>query len=196
MATSGWARWGAAARTPRAPSPGSRRTCAATTCSASRRCGSRSATRPPSLYNNRTQLHAALEFACLDIIGQKLGVPVHALLGGKLRDRVEFASYLFFRYANPATGQGEVRTAEQLVAHARELKAQHGFRSHKLKGGVFPPAHELACYQALAAAFPGEGLRHDPNSAWSMADAIRFAQRHRGAVATTGSRIRSTASRR
>ena len=50
-----------------------------------------------SLYNNRTQLHAALEFACLDVMGQKLGVPVHALLGGKLRDTVEFASYLFFR---------------------------------------------------------------------------------------------------
>ena len=47
-----------------------------------------------SLYNNRTQLHAAIEFACLDIMGQKLGVPVHALLGGKLRDAVEFASYL------------------------------------------------------------------------------------------------------
>jgi len=39
-----------------------------------------------SLYNNRTQLHAAIEFACLDIIGQKLGVPVHDFLGGKLRD--------------------------------------------------------------------------------------------------------------
>ena len=56
-----------------------------------------------SLYNNRTQLHAALEFACLDIMGQKLGVPVHELLGGKLRDAVPFASYLFFRYpANEA----------------------------------------------------------------------------------------------
>ena len=55
-----------------------------------------------SLYNNRTQLHAAIEFACLDIMGQKLGVPVHALLGGKLRDEVEFASYLFFRYDDPA----------------------------------------------------------------------------------------------
>src|SRR5271163_2503225 len=51
-----------------------------------------------SLYNNRTQLHAAIEFACLDIIGQKLGVPVYDLLGGKLRDEVPFASYLFFRY--------------------------------------------------------------------------------------------------
>jgi glucarate dehydratase len=129
-----------------------------------------------SLYNNRTQLHAALEFACLDIVGQKLGVPVHVLLGGKLRDEVEFASYLFFRYANPATGDGEVRTPEQLVACARALKAKHGFRSHKLKGGVFPPEHELACYRALAAAWPDEGLRHDPNAAWSFGDAVRFAR--------------------
>ncbi|GIQ66878.1 hypothetical protein PACILC2_54460 [Paenibacillus cisolokensis] len=48
-----------------------------------------------SLYNNRTQIHAALEFACLDIIGKKLGVPVYQLLGGKIRDEVAFASYLF-----------------------------------------------------------------------------------------------------
>src|SRR5690348_2738167 len=30
-----------------------------------------------SLYNNRTQMHAAIEFACLDITGKKLGVPVY-----------------------------------------------------------------------------------------------------------------------
>ena len=39
-----------------------------------------------SLYNNRTQVHAAIEFACLDIIGQKLGIPVSEFLGGRLRD--------------------------------------------------------------------------------------------------------------
>ena len=71
-----------------------------------------------SLYNNRVQVHAAIEFACLDIIGQALGVPVHDLLGGKLRDRIAFASYLFFRYANEHDGSGEVRTADQLVRHA------------------------------------------------------------------------------
>ena len=127
-----------------------------------------------SLYNNRTQLHAAIEFACLDIIGQKLGVPVHALLGGKLRETVDFASYLFFRYADPVTGRGEVRTAEQLVANAAALKAAHGFTSHKLKGGVYPPRHELACYRALATSLPGERFRYDPNSALSLADAIEF----------------------
>ena len=35
-----------------------------------------------SLYNNRTQIHAALEFACLDILGQAWGVPVCEILGG------------------------------------------------------------------------------------------------------------------
>ena len=129
-----------------------------------------------SLYNNRTQLHAALEFACLDILGQKLGVPVHTLLGGKVRDAVEFASYLFFRYANPETGKGEVRTPDQLVAHAAALKAKCGFTSHKLKGGVYPPGYELECYRALAKSLPGERFRYDPNSALSLADAISFGQ--------------------
>ncbi|HEX8118484.1 MAG TPA: hypothetical protein VF521_14505, partial [Pyrinomonadaceae bacterium] len=85
-----------------------------------------------SLYNNRTQVLAALEFACLDLLGQKWGVPVSEILGGRLRDRVRFASYLFFRYPNPRTGAGEVRTAEQLVSHARALKELCGFTSHKL----------------------------------------------------------------
>ncbi|CAA9575680.1 MAG: Glucarate dehydratase [uncultured Thermomicrobiales bacterium] len=128
------------------------------------------------LYNNRTQLHAAIEFACLDIVGQRLGVPVHTLLGGKLRDAVPFASYLFFRYPDRATGAGAVRTPDELVAHARALKAAHGFTSHKLKGGVFPPDYELACYRALGDAFPEDRLRHDPNAAWSVEEGVRFGQ--------------------
>jgi glucarate dehydratase len=126
-----------------------------------------------TLYNNRLQLLAALEFACLDIMGKALDLPVHALLGGKLRDAVPFASYLFFRYADPERG-GEVRLAEQLVANARALKEAHGFTSHKLKGGVFPPDHELACYRALAEAFPEDRVRYDPNCALSLEEAIRF----------------------
>jgi glucarate dehydratase len=126
------------------------------------------------LYNNRTQLHAALEFACLDLVGQRLGVPVHDLLGGKLRGEVRFASYLFFRYPNPETGEGEVRTIEQLVGHATELEERYGFAAHKLKGGVYPPEHELACYRALAEAFPSDTLRYDPNCALSVEEGIRF----------------------
>ncbi len=126
-----------------------------------------------SLYNNRTQLHAAIEFACLDIIGQKFGVPVSEFLGGRLRDSIEFASYLFWRLPG-AGGAGEIADAAGLVEHARELKAAHGFSTHKLKGGVFAPEVELAAYRALAAAFPADALRFDPNCAWSLRDAVMF----------------------
>jgi glucarate dehydratase len=130
-----------------------------------------------SLYNNRTQIVAALEFACLDILGQRWGVPVSEILGGRLRDRVPFASYLFFRYPHPRHGTGEVRTVEQLVAEARAQKQSHGFTTHKLKGGVFPPEYELECYRALAEALPGDRLRFDPNGVWSAEQAIAFGRR-------------------
>src|SRR5438128_4454192 len=126
-----------------------------------------------TLYNNRLQLLAALEFACLDIMGKALDLPVHALLGGKLRDAVPFASYIFFRYAD-SERLGEVRATDQLLAHARALKQQYGFTAHKLTGGVFPPAYELACYRALADALPGDRLRYDPNCALSLEEAIPF----------------------
>jgi glucarate dehydratase len=119
---------------------------------------------------------AALEFACLDILGQKWGVPVYDILGGKLQDTVPFASYLFFSYANPKTGFGEIRTIEQLIGVASDLKKRYGFTTHKLKGGVFPPDYELECYKALATAFPGDRFRFDPNGVWSTEQAIRFAQ--------------------
>jgi glucarate dehydratase len=129
-----------------------------------------------SLYNNRTQVLAALEFACLDIIGQAWGVPVSEVLGGRLRDEVPFASYCFFRYANAQTGQGEVRTIDQLVQCARQLKQLYGFTSHKLKAGVFPQNYELEAYRALAASLPGDSFRFDPNAVWSAEQAIRFAR--------------------
>ena len=126
-----------------------------------------------SLYNNRTQVVAALEFACLDLLGQAWGVPVCDILGGRVRDHVRFASYLFFRYAS-ANGRGSVRTIDQLVAHAVALKEQYGFRSHKLKGGVFRPDYELDCYRAVASALPGDTFRFDPNAVWTTEQAIRF----------------------
>ncbi|HEU4795204.1 MAG TPA: enolase C-terminal domain-like protein [Pyrinomonadaceae bacterium] len=129
-----------------------------------------------SLYNNRTQILAALEFACLDILGQKWNTPVSEILGGRLQDRVPFASYLFFRYPNSQDGSGEVRTVEQLVAHALELKTRYGFTSHKLKGGVFAPEYELDCYRAVAAALAGDRFRFDPNAVWSTEQAIWFGQ--------------------
>jgi glucarate dehydratase len=129
-----------------------------------------------SLYNNRTQALAALEFACLDILGQAWGVPVHAILGGKLRDRVPFASYCFFRYADPKSGRGEVRTIDQVIENARSLKERFGFTTHKIKAGAFPPEYELEVYRAVAETFPDDRVRFDPNGVWSTEQAIWFGQ--------------------
>lgn len=129
-----------------------------------------------SLYNNRTQLHAAIEFACLDIIGKKTGMRACDLLGGALREEIPFASYLFFRYHNEQTGKGGEETVDQMVAHAKELQAEHGFTSHKLKAGVFHPDHEIEVFRAISKALPGHRVRIDPNAVWSVEESIRIGQ--------------------
>lgn len=126
-----------------------------------------------SLYNNRTQLHAAIEFACMDIIGKNLGVRVCDLLGGAMREEIPFASYLFFRYRDVNTGRGGEETADDMVYYARDLVEKYGFRTHKLKAGVFHPDHEIEVFRAISNAFPDHGVRIDPNAAWSVEEAIR-----------------------
>jgi glucarate dehydratase len=117
---------------------------------------------------------AALEFACLDLLGQAWDVPVSEILGGRLRNRVVFASYCFFRYPNARDGAGEVRKVDQLIEYARIAKQKYGFTTHKLKAGVFHPDYELEAYRALAASLPGDSFRFDPNGVWSTEQAIRF----------------------
>ncbi|HZW38008.1 MAG TPA: enolase C-terminal domain-like protein [Ignavibacteriaceae bacterium] len=129
-----------------------------------------------SLYNNRYQIHAAIEFACMDLAGKFLGIRACDLLGGAVREEIPFASYLFYRYKNKKTGLGGESSVEQMVKHAKDLTAKHGFKSHKLKGGVFPPEHDVEVYKSLAEAFPNASLRLDPNSVWSVEESIKVGQ--------------------
>src|SRR5688500_6726004 len=129
-----------------------------------------------SLYNNRAQLHAAIEFACIDIVGKKLGIRACDLLGGALREEVPFASYLFYRYANEQTGVGGEETIEEMVNHAKQLVNEHGFTSHKLKAGVFHPDHEIEVFRSISHAFPSHRVRIDPNAIWSVEESIRIGQ--------------------
>ncbi|MFF3511025.1 glucarate dehydratase family protein [Streptomyces sp. NPDC002573] len=131
----------------------------------------------------RLSVVSAFEVACLDALGKALGLPVHALLGGKVRDEVEYSAYLFYRWA----GHPEGVAAEQddwgaaldpagVVAQARTFKERYGFGSFKLKGGVFPPDEEVAAIRALAEAFPGHPLRLDPNGAWTVETSLKVAR--------------------
>lgn len=126
-----------------------------------------------SLYNNRAQIHAAIEFACIDLAGKFLNIRACDLLGGALREEIPFASYLFYRYPNDKTGLGGEITPEDMVAHAKDLTKKYGFKTHKLKGGVFPPDHDIEVYKTLSDAFPEASFRLDPNSVWSVEESIR-----------------------
>src|ERR1022692_589318 len=41
---------------------------------------------------------AAIEIACLDLIGKAVGKPVCDVIGGRVRDQVSFSAYLFYKH--------------------------------------------------------------------------------------------------
>ncbi|MGW0334099.1 glucarate dehydratase family protein [Streptomyces sp. NPDC003011] len=131
----------------------------------------------------RLSVVSAFEVACLDALGKALGLPVHALLGGKVRDTVEYSAYLFYKWADHPRGVtaekddwGAALDPASVVGQARKFTERYGFTSFKLKGGVFPPDEEIAAVRALAEAFPGHPLRLDPNGAWSVETSLKVAK--------------------
>ena len=137
---------------------------------------------------NVAKVVSAFEVAMLDLQGQLANAPVVDLLGGAVRDAVPFSAYLFFKYAEHI-GQpyapdlfGEGITPEQMVAQARRMIDQYGFKSIKLKAGALPPSREVAALLALAQAFPGAPLRIDPNANWSVATSLKVVEQLRGVL--------------
>jgi len=127
--------------------------------------------------------YSAFEVAFLDLQARSLGMPLVDLLGGAVRDRVPFSAYLFLKYAEHVGSPykpdrwGEGISPEQMVAQARTMIEENGFKSIKLKAGtLLGPEHEVACIKALRQAFPEAPLRIDPNGNWSVATSLRMAE--------------------
>jgi glucarate dehydratase len=139
--------------------------------------------------------YAGIELACLDACGRATGRRLCELVGGPVRDPVEFAAYLFYRYAadhpvilsdphvvdsrgrgdRALDSWGEVRTPEAMADMAARFRDRWGFRVFKLKGGVLAPELEAETLKAMAARLgPGALLRIDPNGRWKTATAIRI----------------------
>ena len=144
-------------------------------------------------WDQRKLVHifSAVEVACMDIIGKVTGKPIVDLLGGKMRDRVPFSAYLFYKYEGAggelafntdptATGweaakQKSALNPTEIVAQAKAMCAAFGFKSIKLKGGVFDPRQETDAMFALYEAFgPTVPLRIDPNALWTVETAIKY----------------------
>jgi len=129
-----------------------------------------------------TRTYAAIETGCLDLIGKSVGQPVCDLIGGRVRDRVAFSAYPFFKHAG-AGGEGddlredeygEVMTPEALVLEVEQMITKYGFSSVKFKGGVLEPELEIEAVKLLYQEFGADvPLRIDPNAAWTVDTSVR-----------------------
>jgi glucarate dehydratase len=144
-------------------------------------------------WDQRKLVHifSAIEVACLDIIGKIINRPVVDLLGGKRRDMVPFAAYLFYKYEGAggklgyeiddnakgwdAARQASALNPKEIVDQAKAMCQAFGFQSIKLKGGAFEPRQEVDAVLALRKEFGGNmPLRHDPNALWEFETALKY----------------------
>ncbi|MBM3614715.1 MAG: hypothetical protein FJX28_04595 [Alphaproteobacteria bacterium] len=108
---------------------------------------------------------AAVEIALLDLIGQRTGQPLHALLGGRLRDRAPALVFI-------AGG-----TLAEEVADARRLVSE-GVVALKVKIGILGVEADLArCAAIRAAAGPGIRVSADANMGYAPDQALAFCAR-------------------
>ena len=124
-----------------------------------------------------TRTYAAIEVACLDLIGKSLGVPVCDLIGGRVRDNVPFSAYPFYKHAGGGgegkdlreDEYGEALTPESLVLQTKKMISLYGFGSVKFKACVLDPELEVQTVKLMYKEFgPKVPLRIDPNSAWTI----------------------------
>ncbi|TXL64238.1 mandelate racemase/muconate lactonizing enzyme family protein [Zeimonas arvi] len=110
---------------------------------------------------------SAVDIALWDLAGKHYGEPVHRLLGGAFRDRVQPYATGFYRLR----GQGEApRLADEALAHF-----EAGFRLMKVKLG-YGVDDDIAVIRAVARAIEGRGvtLMADTNHAYGRAEALRL----------------------
>ncbi|GGF20289.1 glucarate dehydratase family protein [Williamsia phyllosphaerae] len=132
------------------------------------------------------RVFSPFEVASLDAAGRILDRPVSDLLGGAVRASVPFSAYLFYKWAGHPGAEpdhwGEALDPAGLVRQARTMIDTYGFTAIKLKGGVFPPAEEVAAIKALRDEFPDLPLRLDPNAAWTVDTSVWVAAELDGIV--------------
>jgi glucarate dehydratase len=136
-------------------------------------------------------IFSAIEVACMDIIGKIFNQPIVDLLGGRRRDAVPFSAYLFYKYKGAggelgfdtdpqatnwaAARQAQALTPDEIVAQAKAMCQEFGFKSLKLKGGVFEPRQEVDAVFALRKAFGANvPIRIDPNALWTVETSIKY----------------------
>jgi L-alanine-DL-glutamate epimerase-like enolase superfamily enzyme len=107
------------------------------------------------------QVLAGLEMALWDLMGKATGLAVHELMGGAVRNEIQYFGF----------AQGE--TAEEIAAEAK-LLAESGCEVIYFKVGRGDALDIAIAQQVRAAIGPQKRLRMDPNEHWSPVRAARL----------------------
>jgi L-Ala-D/L-Glu epimerase len=112
----------------------------------------------------RYEAIAAVEMALVDLKARALGLPVHSLLGGRVKDEITFNAWI----GTVPPGQAAREAAEWLA---------RGFRSAKIKlSGTAPDGIERVA-EVRAAVGDRMALRVDFNESLTRAEAVPFIRR-------------------
>jgi len=112
----------------------------------------------PAVSNGAPFAKSALEMAVLDLAGQVSGLPLHALLGGKVRDKIDLCY---------AVG---IDSPEAMAAEVRRWPACTCFKV-KVAG---EPAADIERLEAISAARPDAALWLDANQSYQPIALERF----------------------
>jgi L-alanine-DL-glutamate epimerase-like enolase superfamily enzyme len=104
---------------------------------------------------------AAIEMACVDLTARALGIPVHAYLGGALKERLTFNAWI-----------GIVSPGEAAAEAGKWL--ERGFRSAKIKVGGGIEADRERVRSVREAVGGGMALRIDANAGYDAENALKL----------------------
>jgi len=108
--------------------------------------------------------YAGIDMALWDVCGKAAGQPLYRLLGGAMRDEVDYFYYM------------EWGTLEEVSRQAKDGAAK-GYRAFYMKAGV-DEKREEAMLEALRDGIGRDGkIRIDVNQAWDLPTAVRLLKR-------------------
>ena len=118
------------------------------------------------LSSEHTWAASALNIAIDDLRGRQLGVPVHQLYGGAVRDRV--------RAYGASTGYIEGRDPEETWPEETASHAERGFTATKYRVGKHAVKREVPILERIRADHPTMALMADGNGAYTIAQSIEM----------------------
>jgi L-alanine-DL-glutamate epimerase-like enolase superfamily enzyme len=129
---------------------------------------------------------SGLEIACWDIIGKARGRPVHALLGGRINERLRSYTYL---YPEPGRESAEFWVSPEMAGEAAARFVKMGFTAVKfdpagpytIRGGHDPSASDISrsvafCRAIREAVGDKADLLFGTHGQFNVAGAIRLGQ--------------------